>query len=94
MKKTNPKKSEGDVAASGEAVAGGVNDDATLDVTGAAEDSIESLREKVASLENSVLRIKADYQNLQRRGAIEPRRTRCCSVRAARSAETRSTCTP
>lgn len=71
MKKTNPKKSEGDVAASGEAVTGGVNDDATLDVTGAAEDSIESLREKVASLENSVLRIKADYQNLQRRGAIE-----------------------
>lgn len=34
-------------------------------------DSVETLQARVETLENSVLRAKADYQNLQRRGTIE-----------------------
>lgn len=34
-------------------------------------DTVESLRTKVAELENNLLRAKADYQNLQRRAAKE-----------------------
>ena len=60
----------------------GANDE-VLDVTATDEDVVESgtpfsppsgieaLQERVASLEASLIRTKADYQNLQRRSAIE-----------------------
>ncbi|MFQ5463286.1 MAG: nucleotide exchange factor GrpE [Phycisphaerae bacterium] len=36
-----------------------------------AEESVETLKERVAMLEESVLRAKADYQNIQRRAALD-----------------------
>lgn len=48
-----------------------VAESATDEPSVAGEDLVAVLRDKVAGLEDSLLRAKADYQNLQRRSAVE-----------------------
>lgn len=48
-----------------------VAESATDESSVVGEDSVAILRDKVAALEDSLLRAKADYQNLQRRNAVE-----------------------